>query len=157
MRVFTLGGHLGESVSALVDGQLDPRDEERAWQHVMTCPGCRRAVEHEGQVKSRLAMLRGEPCPPRLHGALYDARAWAVADAAAPPRRRSSSLVALGASSVGAAFLGFTALAGAPVGSQSPPPAPVTSIKSSVKSGVGSGVTNVRTPTPASLWGARTR
>jgi len=139
MRVFTLGGHLGESVSALVDGQLAPRDEERAWDHVMTCPGCRRAVEHEGQVKARLAVLRGEPAPPHLLGSLYDARAWATADTVAPPARRRGGLVALGVGSVGAAFLGFTALAGAPVGPQSPPPPPTASIKGSVKGSVGSG------------------
>ncbi|MDP9824153.1 zf-HC2 domain-containing protein [Nocardioides massiliensis] len=153
MRIFTLGGHLGEAVSALVDGQLDPRDEERAWSHVMTCPGCRRAVEHEGQVKSRLATLRGETCPPQLHGALYDARAWATADAIAPPASRRRSLVALGAGSVGAAFLGLTALAGVPVSTtNTPPPAPVTSIKGSVGGGPASGPT-----TPAPLLRARTR
>jgi len=129
--LFTLGGHLGPSVSALVDGQLAPTEEERAWAHVMSCAGCRRLVEAEGAVKTRLATLRGEPAPPRLLGARYDIDAWAAADAVARTGQRRRGLVAWGAGSVGAAVLGISALAGAPVGGTPAPPAPVTSIKGS--------------------------
>jgi hypothetical protein len=48
--MWRLGGHLGSSVSALVDGQLDDETAERAWGHVMHCVPCRRLVEHEGWV-----------------------------------------------------------------------------------------------------------
>ena len=56
-----LSGHLGSSVSALVDGQLDDEAAERAWEHVLHCPPCRRLVEHEGWVKRQLAQIAGTP------------------------------------------------------------------------------------------------
>ena len=59
--MWRLGGHLGSSVSALVDGQLDDESAERAWAHVMQCPACRRLVEHEGWVKRQLAQISGGP------------------------------------------------------------------------------------------------
>jgi hypothetical protein len=60
-----LGGHLGSSVSARVDGQLDHATTERAWNHVLGCPHCRAQVEREIWVKNRLALLAGdEPAPP---------------------------------------------------------------------------------------------
>nr|MDQ6936060.1 hypothetical protein [Actinomycetota bacterium] len=52
-----LSGHIGSSASALVDGQLSPQEAERAWGHVLICPGCRRLVEREGWVKRRLSTL----------------------------------------------------------------------------------------------------
>ena len=52
--MLSLSGHIGSKVSALVDGQLPPSEEERAWSHVLTCPGCRRLVEHEGWTKRQL-------------------------------------------------------------------------------------------------------
>ena len=127
--IFTLGGHIGSSVSALVDGQLSQEDEDRAWSHVLTCPGCRRRVEAEGRVKTGLAGLGGcgvQHPPDRLVGSLYDVRSWAAADALERrgQARRRVGLVALGAGSVGAAVLGFGALAGAPLGdTPAPPPA----------------------------------
>ena len=51
-------GHLGPRVSALLDGQLSPADEERAWEHVHSCHLCRDAVEREGWVKTRLATMQ---------------------------------------------------------------------------------------------------
>ena len=48
-------GHLGPRVSALLDGQLDAVEEERAWEHVHACHQCRDDVEREGWVKTRLA------------------------------------------------------------------------------------------------------
>ena len=51
-------GHLGPRVSALLDGQLSPADEERAWEHVHSCHQCRDAVEREGWVKTRLATMQ---------------------------------------------------------------------------------------------------
>ena len=58
-------GHLGDRVSALLDGQLAPLDEERAWSHVHACHQCRDLVEREGWVKTRLAGLSfGSECAP---------------------------------------------------------------------------------------------
>lgn len=152
--LFTVGGHLGAAVSALVDGQLAPADEERAWSHVMTCPGCRREVEREGQVKTRLATLRGEPPPPQLLGSLYDVRAWSAVDALERRERtrRRGGLAAAGAGSLGAAVLGLSALAGAPLGDTAPPP-PVTSISGS-STGSSGGAGGPAAPAP---WPARPR
>lgn len=151
--LFTLGGHLGASVSALVDGQLPSAEEERAWSHVLTCPGCRREVEREGQVKTRLATLRGEPPPPQLLGSLYDVRAWSTVDALErrARTRRRGGLAAIGAGSVGAAVLGLSALAGAPLGTTPPPP--VASIGGPV-TGAPAGPPVPAAPAP---WAARPR
>ena len=71
-----LGGHLGDRVSALLDGQLAAEDEERAWDHVHLCHLCRDLVEREGWVKTRLAGLTwGSPAevPSHLRGSLMGA------------------------------------------------------------------------------------
>jgi len=67
-------GHLGPRVSALLDGQLDAAEAERAWAHVHACHLCRDEVEREGWVKTRLAGLgMGEPATPMgLKGSLMD-------------------------------------------------------------------------------------
>lgn len=62
--MLSITGHLGDKVAALVDGQLPPAVEERAWSHVHACPGCRRLVEHEAWTKRRLERLAvGGPHP----------------------------------------------------------------------------------------------
>ena len=65
-------GHLGDRVSALLDGQLSPAEEERAWAHVHACHQCRDLVEREGWVKTRLAGLSFEAsvAPLSLKGSL---------------------------------------------------------------------------------------
>ena len=80
--ILGLSGHLGDRVSALVDGQLSPPEEERAWAHAMTCPGCRRLIEREGWLKTRLSTLAdpAAPAPSGLLGSLYDVDAWAAVD-----------------------------------------------------------------------------
>jgi len=124
-----LQGHLGSTVSALVDGQLDAETAERAWQHVHGCLECRRLVEREGWVKRRLAQATGSPRgaradepPDSLVGSLLhlDATALAWAEAreiedSARMRRRLGIALA-GAGSVSAAVIGLTALGGLPVG-----------------------------------------
>ena len=52
--------HLGPRVSALLDGRLDPAEEERCWTHVHSCHTCRDLVEQEGWVKTQLAQLSFE-------------------------------------------------------------------------------------------------
>jgi len=137
--VWRLGGHLGPSVSALVDGQLDDESTERAWAHVMHCPACRRAVEREGWVKRQLAQMGGshvsgqEPTP-HLIGSLYHLdpveretrAAWAaVGELEERGRgRRRLGITAVGVGSVSAAVLGFTALSGAPLGIGGAPAGP---------------------------------
>jgi anti-sigma factor RsiW len=128
-------------VSALLDGQLDAATTERAWQHVLHCPPCRRLVENEGWVKRQLAQIgdgeRTEEPPDRLVGSLLDldpdldpGTAWgypAHADRSGRGRRRAG-LVLVGAGSVSAAVFGLTSLAGSPMGIGGPHSSPAANI-----------------------------
>jgi len=125
-------------VSALVDGQLDAETSERAWQHVMHCPPCRRLVEHEGWVKRQLAQIaeapRADQPSDQLIGSLLQldptAMAWAetqeIEDRGRTRRRAGIALV--GAGSVSAAVLGLSTLGGAPLGIGGGGGTPTTSI-----------------------------
>jgi hypothetical protein len=125
-------GHLGPRVSALLDGQLSPEEEERAWEHVHVCHLCRDAVEREGWVKTRLAGLSfgGASAPDRLKGSLLDGPDGTppgVAYLGHPGgrSRRHTGLVAIGGGAVGAAVMGVLALgigsADAPTNDRRPP------------------------------------
>jgi hypothetical protein len=117
-----MGGHLGDRVSALLDGQLPGEEEDRAWEHVHSCHFCRDLVEREGWVKTRLATLTfggvgDAAAPDRLKDALMGAHAGltpgdALLVMSAKPRR--GSLVVLGGGAAGAAVLGVLALGAAP-------------------------------------------
>ena len=137
-----LGGHLGITVTALVDGQLDPASSERAWAHVHGCASCRRQVEREGWVKTQLAAMSGEQGPPpQLLGSLYGlgaatgdpeadrAAAWAAVEEIERRGRgrRRAGLAVAGAGSVSAAVLGLASLTGATLGiGGAPASAPTT-------------------------------
>jgi hypothetical protein len=116
-------GHLGSRASALLDGQMSPADEERAWEHVHTCHQCRDAVEREGWVKTRLATMQfaGATAPSHLKGTLlvHSVVDWpdlpdhpAFADAGV--RRRHLGLSGIGGGAVGAAVMGVLALGASP-------------------------------------------
>jgi len=115
-------GHLGDRVSALLDGQMSPVEEERAWAHVHDCHQCRDLVEREGWVKTRLAGLsfEGAAAPSSLKGSLLSSLSNGVPPgeaylASAPdPRPRRITLVALGGGAAGAAVMGVLALGAAP-------------------------------------------
>ncbi|TQK70215.1 hypothetical protein [Nocardioides sp. SLBN-35] len=146
-------GHLGNRVSALLDGQLSARDTEEAWAHVYACHACRDLVEREGWVKTRLAGLCGgaeRGAPSDLKGSLLSMPPGdALLDAEQhAPHRRTTGAVMIGGSAVGAAMLGVLALGFAP---GSTPPAdrrpPATQIDTAVPStGSGSGTGTARTP-----------
>ena len=131
------GRHLGTSVSALVDGQLDPAAAEQAWEHVLHCPPCRRLVEREGWVKRQLAQFACRPGPveggpePVLGGRLSAEamQAWAdVHDLEERGRgRRRAGIALVGAGSVSVAVLGLSTLSGAPLGIGGAPSSPPTS------------------------------
>jgi len=120
--MLSLGGHIGSTVSALVDGQLAHDEAERAWAHVLTCPPCRRLVEREGWVKRQLATMSGSEPSARLLGSLYEldaaAEAWAaVGELERRGRgRRRAGLALVGAGSVSAAVFGIASLGGAGLG-----------------------------------------
>lgn len=157
--MWRLGGHLGSSVSALVDGQLADEDAERAWGHVMHCPPCRRLVEHEGWVKRQLARIAGaqiagalRPDEPsdRLVGALLDldpdsyaaSTAWAETGRLEhrSRTRRRAGIALVGAGSVSAAVFGLSTLGATPVGIGGTAGTPASSIGRASTSS---------TPTPA--------
>ncbi|MEP7089628.1 MAG: hypothetical protein ABI776_05905 [Nocardioidaceae bacterium] len=129
--MWPLQGHLGASVSALVDGQLDEVSTERAWQHVVVCAGCRRLVEHESWLKRQLGQIgetpRAQEPSDRFLGSLLDLDpavvAWAetqeIEDRGRTRRRVGIALV--GAGSVAAAVLGLSTLGGAPLGGGASP------------------------------------
>jgi hypothetical protein len=115
-------GHLGTRVSALLDGQMSPADEERAWEHVHSCHQCRDAVEHEGWVKTRLATIQyaESPAPSSLKGSLLVRgliAAWDLPEhplAAVAERRRHLGLTGISSGAVGAAVMGVLALGASP-------------------------------------------
>jgi hypothetical protein len=115
-------GHLGDRVSALLDGQLAGADEERAWAHVHACHQCRDLVEREGWVKTRLAGLSFEAAaaPISLKGSLLSSLSDGVPPgdvyltSPSDPKPRRVTLVALGGGAAGAAVMGVLALGAAP-------------------------------------------
>lgn len=151
-----LGGHLGTAVTALVDGQLDPRSAERAWTHVHSCRACRDRVRHEGWVKRRLATINDDGDPSdRLLGSLYGLSAAQLRDAAAGQTaagqttdaqmagveawhavgeierssrgRRRTGIALAGAGSLSVAMLGFATLSGTTLDIGGAPAGPPTS------------------------------
>lgn len=110
--------HLGPRVSALLDGQLGPAEEERAWAHVHACHACRDLVEREGWVKTQLfglSMCTGD-APDALKGSLGDPHACADRLSRAPATGRRHGMLVLGSGAAGMAVLGVLALSAAPSG-----------------------------------------
>jgi len=140
--MLSLSGHIGTKASALVDGQLSPAEEERAWSHVLTCPGCRRLVEREGWVKRQLGSLAspGEvDTPPQLLGSLYAVDAWAAVDQIEQQsRRRRTTVVVVGSGAVGACVFGLLTITGGPAGRTEVPTSPAMIRGDQVRQPVGS-------------------
>jgi anti-sigma factor RsiW len=140
-----IGYHLGDRVSALLDGQLSAVEEERAWSHVHSCHQCRDLVEREGWVKTRLAGLSFESAcaPSSLKGSLLSSLAAGIPPgdvylASVPDARpRRASLVALGGGAAGAAVMGVLALGAAPADAPTVDRrAPTTSISTPAPAGL---------------------
>lgn len=135
----TLSGHVGNRVSALVDGQLAEAEAERVWAHVLVCPPCRRAAEQVGWTKTRVWSASHAPdaapeVPNSLLGALYavEARAELRAEIVAEVRaefqaelraevgriersaRRRATVAIVGVSSMSVAMMGVMAVTASP-------------------------------------------
>jgi len=124
-------GHLGNRVSALLDGQLPPGEAERAWAHVHACHLCRDLVEREGWIKTRLSGLStgSASAPDHLKGSLRCGAPLATGLAVDTDRPRRAAVVLLGGSAAGVAFLGVLALGtGGPTGGTPDRQAPVTDV-----------------------------
>jgi len=152
--MLSLSGHIGAKVSALVDGQLSRSEEERAWSHVLTCPGCRRLVEREGWTKRQLGWLgtpeAADPSP-QLIGSLYAVDAWAAVDEIEKrSRRRRTAVAIVGSGAVAASVLGLITVTGSPAGRGEvptrPSPAMINSDDSRGRVGSPTGVETTATP-----------
>ncbi|MEO3793629.1 anti-sigma factor [Nonomuraea sp. B10E15] len=77
--------HLGERVSALVDGELNHTERERALAHLTFCADCRREVESMRALKSRLRSLDDPAMPADLTMSLLR---MAEPGGPLPPRER---------------------------------------------------------------------
>lgn len=151
-------GHLGQKVTALLDGQMSLAEEERAWDHVHACHGCRDAVEREGWVKTQLVQWSSAPEPSSsgLREALLSpsfavtatapvASFGAVVPVREPhPSFRARHAVTVGSSALGVAVLGVVALGAAPAN------APLPDRRTVTTSVVGSTVVVDPRPTPTS-------
>jgi anti-sigma factor RsiW len=129
-------GHLGPRISALLDGQLAPAEEEKAWEHVHSCHQCRDEVEREGWVKTRLSSMQyaGSQPPPHLKGSLmvsrtiaqwHDARPEEMYLVAGGRSRRHLGLAGIGGGAIGAAVMGVLALGASPANAPGSVNAPV--------------------------------
>ncbi|GAA4808333.1 hypothetical protein ACFQ0K_02825 [Nocardioides caeni] len=136
-------GHLGNRVSALLDGQLAAREAEEAWAHVYACHPCRDLVEREGWVKTRLAGLAGPDntacggAPSGLKGSLLSmppGDGLAVSSECGHHGRRHTGVVLIGGGAVGAAMLGVLALGLAPGSAPAERRPPATQVNTSVPS-----------------------
>ncbi|MGN9840905.1 anti-sigma factor family protein [Nonomuraea sp. H19] len=77
--------HLGERVSALVDGELNHHERERALAHLTFCADCRHEVESMRALKSRLRSLDTPAMPADLTMSLLR---MAEPGGPLPPRER---------------------------------------------------------------------
>lgn len=120
-------GHLGPRTSALLDGQLSPAEEDRAWEHVHSCHHCRDQVEREGWVKTRLSAMQyaGSEAPSHLKGSLMVSGLLAQLRETMPAdddmfalaggrSRRHLGMSGIGGGAVGAAVMGVLALGASP-------------------------------------------
>ncbi len=109
-------GHLGDTLSALLDGELPRPQEEAARAHLAACPEC---AEELRAVRQARARVRGLPPVEPPFGfyerMLQGAPVWAPAVASQPSGlRRRAGVAVLGAAAAAVTVLG--------IGSPSPRP-----------------------------------
>ncbi len=80
--------HLGQRLSALVDGELGHQERDRALAHIAHCPACRSQLEEERRVKDRLAA----PTPPASPALTARLLGLAEPGEPMPPRERRMPL-----------------------------------------------------------------
>ena len=81
--------HLGQRISALVDGELGHQERDRALAHIAHCASCRSQLEEERGVKDRLATAPTPPASPALAARLLG---LAEPGEPMPPRERRMPL-----------------------------------------------------------------
>jgi anti-sigma factor RsiW len=116
--------HLGERISALVDGELDHDARDRALAHLSRCELCRAAVAEERWVKARLKQLPATEPSAALLTSLFAAvpaspLGFEPASLGAVSHLRPSFIVA-GAGSISAAMFALAYLLGGAVPASQP-------------------------------------
>ena len=107
-------GHLGDRLSALLDGELAPADAEAARGHLAACGWCSEELALAGEARRWLRSL-----PPVEPPADFYRRLRADAPAPAPMRRRRVGVAVLAATA--AASLAFLGLASPQEPATTPP------------------------------------
>lgn len=88
-------GHLGERLTALVDGELGHSERDRAFKHLASCDACRAEAEGLRRLKRRIGAL-SEPRPSGdLMSALFELSEPGEPLPPPPPRRLPSAGVPL--------------------------------------------------------------
>ena len=90
--------HLGDWVSALVDGQLPPADTERALAHAAACRSCADEVAAARQARRALSAAADVPPDTELTARLLALASGPAGGPAAAPRDRKRPVVPLGES-----------------------------------------------------------
>lgn len=119
-----LSGHIGDNAAALVDGQLSAEAAERAWRHVLGCPGCRQIVEYEAWVKRQVGALTRQPdawtpMPSnQLLGNLHSVEHQTTSAMASDETKPRATSVVVGAGAAGVLMAGMLIIGVASVGQQ---------------------------------------
>ncbi len=73
--------HLGDLLSAHLDGELDPAETERVTSHLYECGSCRRELEELSEIRSTVRALPELDAPIPLLPSVRRPRPWAAAAA----------------------------------------------------------------------------
>jgi anti-sigma factor RsiW len=109
--------HLGETLSALLDGELSLPEQELARAHLAACPACTEELSAVGQARSWLRGLPQVDPPFGFYERILLDRpvAGTVAFGVRPGLRRRAGLAALGAAAAAVTVLGVGSPAARPV------------------------------------------
>ena len=109
--------HLGDSLSALLDGELSSEQQERARAHLAACPECAEELAAVGQARSWVRGLPQVDPPFGFYERLLLDRAVARPGSfgVSPGLRRRAGLAAFGAAAAAVTVLGVGSPAARPV------------------------------------------
>lgn len=111
-------GHLGERLTALIDGELGHAERDRAFKHLASCDSCRAEADALRRLKRRIGALSDPKPSGDLMGSLFELSEPGEPLPPPPPRRLPSAGVPLEAE-----LYGIDALRGDATPGRSLPPA----------------------------------
>jgi hypothetical protein len=85
--------HLGDRVTALVDGQLPHRERDRLLAHLAHCTPCRAAADDERRTRETLRLLPDPRVPPTLLAGLLTVPARSAGGDGGPPVPRRPAVL----------------------------------------------------------------